>query len=108
MFYQFRNWKQRIPFPFIDIYSFRWNELRPTGIHDHATKGCYILLLNGALKENIYNHSLHHQKNKLHKAPSITYMCDTIGLHCIEPIKRSTSIHFYYPKGHKTKYFINS
>tara|TARA_Y100000768_G_scaffold388770_1_gene387010 strand:+ start:4093 stop:4419 length:327 start_codon:yes stop_codon:yes gene_type:complete len=108
MFYQFMNFKKRIPFPFIDIYLFRWNELRSTGIHNHAKKGCYILLLNGGIKEKVYNHSIEYQKTNIYKAPSLSYMCDTIGLHSIEPLKRSTSIHFYYPKGHKTKYFTNS
>ena len=107
MFYRFGNVKQRIPFPFIDIYLFRWNELKSTGIHNHAKHGCYIILLKGKIKENIYNHSLHYQKTKIHKAPSLSYMCDTIGLHRIEPLERSMSIHFYYPKGHKTKYFTN-
>ena len=108
MFYQFMNLKRRIPFPFIDVYFFRWNELRSTGIHNHAKKGCYILLLNGAIKEKTYNHSMEYQKTITYKAPSLSFMSDTIGLHSIEPIKRSTSIHFYYPKGHKTKYFTNS
>ncbi len=108
MFYQFMNLKRRIPFPFIDVYFFRWNELRSTGIHNHAKKGCYILLLNGEIKEKTYNHSMEYQKTITYKAPSLSFMSDTIGLHSIEPIKRSTSIHFYYPKGHKTKYFTNS
>ena len=108
MFYQFKNLKRRIPFPFIDVYFFRWNELRSTGIHNHAKKGCYILLLNGEIKEKTYNHSMEYQKTITYKAPSLSFMSDTIGLHSIEPIKRSTSIHFYYPKGHKTKYFTNS
>ena len=108
MFYQFMNLKRRIPFPFIDVYFFRWNELRSTGIHNHAKKGCYIFLLNGEIKEKTYNHSMEYQKTITYKAPSLSFMSDTIGLHSIEPIKRSTSIHFYYPKGHKTKYFTNS
>ena len=99
MFYQFMNLKRRIPFPFIDVYFFRWNELRSTGIHNHAKKGCYILLLNGEIKEKTYNHSMEYQKTITYKAPSLSFMSDTIGLHSIEPIKRSTSIHFYYPKG---------
>ena len=107
MFHRFGNVKQRIPFPFIDIYLFRWNELKSTGIHNHAKQGCYLFLLKGNIKENIYNHSLHYQKTKIHKAPSLSYMSDTIGLHRIEPFERSMSIHFYYPKGHQTKYFTN-
>ena len=36
MFYRFNNFKKRIPFPFIDIYLFRWNEFNQSGIHNHA------------------------------------------------------------------------
>ena len=58
MFYRFNNFKQRIPFPFVDIYLFHWNELKKSGIHNHARNGCYIFLLRGKIKENIYNHNL--------------------------------------------------
>ena len=45
MFYRFNNFKQRIPFPFVDIYLFHWNELKKSGIHNHARNGCYMFLL---------------------------------------------------------------
>ena len=108
MFYQFNNIKKRIPFPFIDIYLFKWNNLSPTGIHDHAKKGCYIWLLKGKFKEDIYNHSKRRLRTNVYNAPSLSFMSDKIGLHCIQPLKKSMSIHFYYPKGHKTKYYINN
>ena len=81
--------KTRIPFPFIDIYLFRWNTMISTGIHDHAKHGCYILLLKGILKESIYNHSFELLKVDVYKAPAISYMHDTIGLHSIYPFRRS-------------------
>ena len=105
MFYQFNNIKQKIPFPFIDIYLFRWKNLSPSGIHDHAKNGCYIWLLKGTLKEDIYNHSKRRLRTNVHKAPSLSFMSDKIGLHCVQPLEKCTSVHFYYPKGHKTKYY---
>ena len=105
MFYQFNNLRIKIPFPVIDIYLFLWGNLSPTGIHNHAKNGCYIWLLRGQIKEDIYNHSKKKIKTNIYKAPSISYMNDRIGLHSIQPLKKSSSLHFYYPKGHKTKYY---
>lgn len=97
--------KRKIPFPFIDIFLFHWNNLDPTDIHNHAKNGCYILLLKGRLKEQIYNHSLKKINTHIYHAPSISYMNDKIGYHSIQPLQKSTSIHFYHPKGHQTKCF---
>ena len=108
MFYRFNNLKKRIPFPFIDIYLFQWNELNPSGIHNHAKNGCYMFLLKGCIKENIYNHTLTKTNTNFYTAPSISYINDKIGYHCIQPLERSISIHFYHPKNHKTKYFTNN
>ena len=105
MFYIFNNIKQKIPFPLIDVYFFKWNQLKKTGIHDHAISGCYIVLLRGTIKEEIYNHSLYKIKTNIHKAPSISYMNNKLGLHSIEPLKKSISIHLYYPKKHITNYY---
>ena len=104
MFYQFNHMKLRIPFPFIDVYLFRWRNLYPSGIHDHAEGGCYLWLIKGEIKEDIYSHSKKLVETNIHTAPSISYINNTIGLHCVQPLRRSVSLHFYYPKGHKTKY----
>mgnify|MGYP001177190188 CR=1 FL=1 len=108
MFYRFNNLKKKIPFPFIDIYFFKWNELKPTGIHNHAKNGCYVFLLKGKIKEDIYNNSLQRINTNVYHSPSISYMNDKIGYHCIQPLKKSISIHIYHPKDHQTKYFINN
>ena len=107
MFNRLKNYKRRIPFPFIDIYLFQWNTLNPSGIHDHAKNGCYMFLLKGSIKENIYNRTLTKTKTNtnLYTAPYISYINDNIGYHCIEPLERSISIHFYHPKNHKIKIF---
>lgn len=97
--------KRKIPFPFIDIFLFNWNNLGPTDIHNHAKNGCYIILLKGKLKENIYNKSLKKINSYKYKSPSISYIDDKIGFHSIEPLEESLSIHFYHPKKHKTKYY---
>ena len=105
MFYQFNNFKKKIPFPFIDIYLFRWGNSVSSGIHDHAKNGCFFFLFKGMIKEVNYNHQLHKTNTYIHKAPSISYIHNLKGYHEVIPIRHSYSIHFYYPKGHKTNYY---
>ena len=108
MFYQFNNFKIRIPFPFIDVYLFRWGKSISSGIHNHAKNGCFLFLLKGSLKEKRYNHNLKYLKKNIYKAPSISFIHNLKGYHEVIPLKHSYSLHFYHPKGHKTKYFNNN
>ena len=100
------NTKTRIPFPIVDIYIFKWNKLRSTGIHDHAEKGCILWLIKGHLEENIYSKTFDYIDTNIQLSPSISYIHNDKGFHSVKPLKKSVSIHFYYPKNHKTKYFI--
>ena len=45
-------------------------------------------------------------RTNIYLSPSISYINNDMGFHSIKPIRESLSIHFYYPKNHKTKYFI--
>ena len=108
MFYQFNNFKKRIPFPLVDVYLFRWGKSVSSGIHNHAKHGCVLFLFKGALKEKRYNHCLEYTKTNIFEAPSISFIHNSKGYHEVIPIKHSYSLHFYYPKGHKTKYFTNN
>lgn len=102
------NKKIKIPFPLIDIYYFQWDKNIPTGIHDHAEKGCLLLLFKGKLYENIYDtNDLKLIKKNIYKAPNISYINNNIGYHSILPIQKSKSIHIYYPKNYKTNYYNN-
>ena len=99
------NTKTKIPFPFIDIYYFQWNKLIKTQIHDHSSRGCYLLLFKGEMEEKIYNSKLEYITTNHHCAPSISFINDKKGYHSVRPLKVSRSIHFYYPKNHITKYY---
>ena len=101
-----RNTKTKLPFPIIDIYLFKWNKLSHTGIHNHADKGCILWLLKGEIEENIYSNKLEYIGKNIHLTPSISYIHNNKGYHSLRPLKKSISLHFYYPKNHKTKYFI--
>jgi len=99
--------KIKIPFPLIDIYFFKWNNINKNiGIHNHAKNGCFMFVLQGKLKELIYSKNLDFLNEKKINRFNYSYISDEKGYHDIIPLKKSYSIHFYYPKNHKTKYFL--
>ena len=55
-------------------------------------------------KENIYSKNLNYIRTNIYLSPSISYINNDMGFHSIKPIRESLSIHFYYPKNHKTNY----
>jgi len=99
------NTKTKIPFPIIDIYFFNWNKLIETQIHDHANKGCCLLLLTGELEEKIYDRGIKHINTNRYISPNISYINNEKGFHSVKPLTVSKSLHFYYPKNHITKYY---
>jgi predicted metal-dependent enzyme (double-stranded beta helix superfamily) len=114
MFFKIMNLKGyrkiKIPFPLIDIYSIKWDRGVQSKIHDHSKYGCIMFLYKGLLKENIYKENIYSNKldiikTNIYTAPNITYINDKIGYHDIKSIKESESIHFYFPKGHKTNIY---
>tara|TARA_B100001094_G_scaffold330346_2_gene395346 strand:+ start:923 stop:1297 length:375 start_codon:yes stop_codon:yes gene_type:complete len=105
---KYSNVKLRIPFPLIDIYYFKWNESKTIPIHNHANKGCLMFLMKGSIYEKLYNENFKLKRINQYISPSISYINNKLGLHSIKPEKGSQSLHFYYPKGHKTKYFNNN
>lgn len=97
--------KKYIPTPFIDIFKFNWNKNVSTPIHDHAKHGCVMFLFKGKLKEKIYDKNGIIKKTSVYSAPNISYINNIIGYHSVTSLEDSKSIHFYFPKGYKTKYY---
>mgnify|MGYP003682091745 FL=1 len=114
MFFKITNFKgyskKYFPTPFIDIYKIKWNIGVQSKVHDHSKYGCIMFLYKGIIKENIYKENIHSKnleiiKTNIHTAPKITYISDKIGYHDVKSLKCSESIHFYFPKGHKTNIY---
>ena len=98
--------KIKIPFPFIDIYFFKWNNNIVSKIHDHSKNGCLMIILNGIIKERIYDNNLNIIKKNIYKTPNISYINNKKGYHDIKSLCNNTySVHIYHPKNYKTKYF---
>ena len=47
--------KYWIPFPLVDIYFIVWKPKAISKIHNHSKSGCYLFLLKGNIKEEIYS-----------------------------------------------------
>lgn len=89
-----------------EMILINWDESAETPIHDHAQNGCVLCLLNGELKETIFNKNLSMSYGTLYKPMCVSYMDNYIGYHKIKCIKKATSLHIYSPPNHITKIVI--
>ena len=98
--------KYWIPFPFIDIYFIVWKPNALSKIHNHSKNGCYMVILKGDIKEEIFNKNLNIIGSNYYSTFDISYINDNIGYHRIKNTNQySYSLHFYHPRNHKTIYF---
>ena len=98
--------KYWIPFPFIDIYFIVWKPNALSKIHNHSKNGCYMFILKGDIKEEIYNKKLNMIGTNYYSTFDNSYINDNIGYHRIKNTNQySYSLHFYHPRNHITNYF---
>ena len=98
--------KYWIPFPFVDIYFIVWKPNALSKIHNHSKNGCYMFILKGDIKEEIYNKKLNIIGSNYYSTFDISYINDNIGYHRIKNTNQySYSLHFYHPRNHITTYF---
>ena len=98
--------KYWIPLPFVDIYFIVWKPKAISKIHNHSKSGCYLFLLKGNIKEEIYSKKLSLINMNYYSTFDLSYINDRIGYHrIINSDNYSYSLHIYHPKNHKTIYF---
>lgn len=98
--------KYWIPFPFIDIYFIVWKPNALSKIHNHSKNGCYMVILKGDIKEEIFNKNLNIIGSNYYSTFDTSYINDNIGYHRIKNTNQySYSLHFYHPRNHITTYF---
>ena len=98
--------KYWIPFPFIDIYFISWKPNCVSKIHNHSRNGCYMFILKGDLKDEIFSKNLSLINKNYYSTFDLSYINDNIGYHrIINNNNYSYSLHFYHPKNHKTIYY---
>lgn len=78
-----------------------WNIGQKTPIHDHGGEQCWVSIVDGEFKENIYNENekgeLNVVRNAKMKSGDVTYMVDFMGFHNLENVSdnRSMSLDLY-------------
>jgi len=86
-----------------------WGSNSKSPIHNHAEYGCFMKVLNGSLKENLYNSELEFIKETSLEQYDVSYIHNNIGVHSIENMNKldmSYSLHIYFPGKYNTKYYI--
>jgi cysteine dioxygenase len=83
-----------------EIILICWKKGQRSKIHDHPENGCVLRLLHGKLNETRYTHTSETltriSENKIN-IDNISYIKGTIGLHDIEALEDSVSLHIYSP-----------
>jgi hypothetical protein len=101
-----KYFKYNLPIPFIDIFLIKWNPKCITKIHNHSKSGCYMFILYGNIKEEIFTKKLSLKNVKYYSTFDKSYINDDIGYHRIlNDNNYSYSLHIYHPKNHVTKYY---
>lgn len=92
---------------YFDIYIITWQPNSKTPIHDHASQGCILKLLQGNLTETVYDCSLEIKKVKNVYENMISFITNNIGYHLIEnnSIDMAVSIHVYSPSNYKANIY---
>lgn len=78
-----------------------WEKGQITPIHDHGGEECWVRIIEGDLKETVYEENesgkLTATKTAIAKTGDVTYMIDFMGFHSLENIanERSMSLHLY-------------
>ncbi|XP_013382471.1 cysteine dioxygenase type 1 [Lingula anatina] len=83
-----------------------WGEGQGSSIHSHADAHCFMKVLDGQLKESLYDwpeeegQHMHKKAENIYKKNGVAYINDSLGLHRIENPSHSdtaVSLHLYCP-----------
>jgi cysteine dioxygenase len=91
---------------FFEIYIITWNTYQRSQFHDHSENGCYAIVLQGELTEEITDNDNSVTTITTQKEGDVTFIANDIGLHRISNPSSTNiaiSLHVYSPPNHKTK-----
>lgn len=100
----------------VDIYLICWKKGQKSKIHDHPEKGCYMVVLDGTLKENKYYNDYSIESDSSFKE-KLSFMTSSVIstnenvynngsniLHQIVALQNTISLHIYH-KGYVPKFY---
>lgn len=80
-----------------EIYIISWKPEQMSPIHDHSENGCIMKVLGGVLMETLYDYNLVPLNETIINKNFVSFIDNHIGLHKIEALEYSVSLHVYSP-----------
>lgn len=78
-----------------EIILIYWKLNHSTCYHSHPSNGCVLKVLSGQLKETLLHNG--NKKESIFNINDVSYMHDEKGVHKIEALENSISMHIYSP-----------
>lgn len=91
-----------------EIILICWKKGQISGVHDHPERGCLMKILEGNLNETKFNlkELIPNFISSKRLIPNdISYICGLDGLHNIEALDDSISLHIYSPPQYTPKFY---
>lgn len=91
-----------------DVYIICWNNKQESPIHDHASNGCVMKILQGRLVQELFDHNIRSTMKMPIFKNQVTYIDNDMGYHkIINTDTQTVSLHIYSPASHETTIFCN-
>ncbi|KAH3667751.1 hypothetical protein WICMUC_005283 [Wickerhamomyces mucosus] len=97
--------------PFSNLLVLVWEPGKKSSIHDHPNSNCFMKILQGEIKENLYSKNTENKpilyRSMTLQENSVAYINDNIGLHSMQndSDNLSVSLHLYTPSYQTSKSF---
>ena len=81
-----------------EMFIVCWNPFQETKIHNHSDKGCILRILEGSIKEKLYDENFNIIEHYSLEKNYIRYIDDNLGIHkMINGNEKCISLHIYSP-----------
>lgn len=93
-----------------ELILIKWKPNSESLIHDHASNGCLLKVIEGSLKETLYDQQINKKKETIFNKEEVNYIDNKMGYHKITNLNNdySYSLHLYSPPNHEIKILKNN
>ena len=74
-----------------------WLPKQKSLIHNHPTNGCIMKILEGNIEETLYDNNMNITSINMYVTNDTTYIDNNKGIHKINPLDKSVTLHIYSP-----------
>ena len=89
-----------------ETYIITWNKNQESPIQDHPENGCIMFVLEGSLKEVVYNDKLQVLYTTNYVSGDVSYIEGATKLHKIIPLEHTVTLHVYAPPNFVYKSYL--